>query len=613
MKQLSRIFASIATGILLAAQPVAASQRLNNMVFELKRVEFPAEESPTSRTVSFEMEREGWIYLGLKGKIAPGAEISLRIDGGEITTLHIDGKTTLPEKMCRVNAGLHRLEITTDDATVLESVVIRAIPQIVFFAIDNEMRTRHKLDYSIIRTYDSLWDQGVLQNFNVLTLDPANHTNQYKEEIGKWRALGRSVITKTSLPKDGREEMEKIETLWVKPMQDPLSDGTIVDEITPKYQSIIPYWGKVIHELGKRPDLKGKKLYTFNSIGFPEIYMPLVEGIVASNYYYGPEVYLRRMGDLTGVTTKMKAWRQAKPGIEKQMIIFLGPDNMAPALSFHVHPEQNYKVFLDRQIRMLANEPAFADLAGVGFWSAHYMDDDILCAFARLARHYLIEGNTEPLFNGPLTLPHIENPGFEAGEKGWKLSRANPESLSIRSSSILQYKKGPYSALPEGKRVLYTKRSKEKPNVVSQTVRHLEPGRIYHLNVYALDLNHFQKAEAIPANVEIRGAEVLEEHTRNSVIRTKARPQDEKPEGEEDPFVYEIVQGKVNVTWNHYHRIFRATGETAEVVISDWDQKSVPSGEEGQELVWDFVDIAPNISLEPVLPSSASKPSTSPR
>jgi hypothetical protein len=49
-----------------------------------------------------------------------------------------------------------------------------------------------------------------------------------------------------------------------------------------------------------------------------------------------------------------------------------------------------------------------------------------------------------------------------------------------------------------------------------------------------------------------------------------------------------------NRAWMNYHqRVFRAAGETAELVISDWASDTEPGGEIGQELIFNFIEIQP--------------------
>ena len=49
-----------------------------------------------------------------------------------------------------------------------------------------------------------------------------------------------------------------------------------------------------------------------------------------------------------------------------------------------------------------------------------------------------------------------------------------------------------------------------------------------------------------------------------------------------------------NRGWMNYHwRVFRATGVSARVVVSDWASDSEPGGPVGQELMYNFVQVQP--------------------
>ena len=63
------------------------------------------------------------------------------------------------------------------------------------------------------------------------------------------------------------------------------------------------------------------------------------------------------------------------------------------------------------------------------------------------------------------------------------------------------------------------------------------------------------------------------------------------------PSCYAHVQGKFNAShpyWMNYHwRVFRAKGESAELTVTDWQDRQSPGGPIGQELMFNFVEIQP--------------------
>ena len=49
-----------------------------------------------------------------------------------------------------------------------------------------------------------------------------------------------------------------------------------------------------------------------------------------------------------------------------------------------------------------------------------------------------------------------------------------------------------------------------------------------------------------------------------------------------------------NKAWMNYHfRVFRVTGPTANLAISDWAGPEAPSGPAGQELMFNFIEVQP--------------------
>ena len=49
-----------------------------------------------------------------------------------------------------------------------------------------------------------------------------------------------------------------------------------------------------------------------------------------------------------------------------------------------------------------------------------------------------------------------------------------------------------------------------------------------------------------------------------------------------------------NKAWMNYHfRVFRATGPTAKLALSDWAGPEAPGGPVGQELMFNFIEVQP--------------------
>ena len=60
-------------------------------------------------------------------------------------------------------------------------------------------------------------------------------------------------------------------------------------------------------------------------------------------------------------------------------------------------------------------------------------------------------------------------------------------------------------------------------------------------------------------------------------------------------YFYEFGEFKRNNPyWMNYHQqVFRATAKTAELQLSDWAAENASNGPEGEELIWNFIQLQP--------------------
>ncbi len=100
-------------------------------------------------------------------------------------------------------------------------------------------------------------------------------------------------------------------------------------------------------------------------------------------------------------------------------------------------PTANFRIHLDMQMEILANEPVYAGLYGVQFYRSPYADPDTLRCSARLLRHYCIEGRKDRCFHDPYELKHLLNPDFDEGTAHWQLRPAAAGSIS--TGKMLSY------------------------------------------------------------------------------------------------------------------------------------------------------------------------------
>ena len=99
-------------------------------------------------------------------------------------------------------------------------------------------------------------------------------------------------------------------------------------------------------------------------------------------------------------------------------------------------PTANFRIHLDMQMEILANEPVYAGLYGVQLYRSPYADPDMLRCSAPLLRHYCIEGRKDRCFHDPYELKHLLNPDFEEGTAHWELQPAAPGSISTGKKGL---------------------------------------------------------------------------------------------------------------------------------------------------------------------------------
>jgi hypothetical protein len=144
---------------------------------------------------------------------------------------------------------------------------------------------------------------------------------------------------------------------------------------------------------------------------------------------------------------------------------------------------------------------------------------------------------------------------------------------------------GRYPKTASGDQFCWMKRSAEAPNRVCQTIQELQPGRLYSLKLISADLQQLDKKQELALATDIDGAERLDKYCFQF-------PYPSCYSHEVPPY------NRSHPAHFNFHRVvFRPTGRTAELVISDWATPGDPGGPLGQETAFNFVEVQP--FLEP--------------
>src|SRR4029079_12107864 len=137
---------------------------------------------------------------------------------------------------------------------------------------------------------------------------------------------------------------------------------------------------------------------------------------------------------------------------------------------------------------------ALAGLAGFNWWTSLQADEGTVRFVGKLYRHYGIEGRTDMLTRDPLFMTHLRNADFEKGWEAWTLHPAEAGTIAAKSFPRYGRIEGRYMGLgrpadPEhiGDTFLWMRRSEKRPNSFSQTIKNLEPGRLYSMKMFSCD------------------------------------------------------------------------------------------------------------------------------
>ena len=132
-----------------------------------------------------------------------------------------------------------------------------------------------------------------------------------------------------------------------------------------------------------------------------------------------------------------------------------------------------------------------------------------------------------------------------------------------------------------GDNFLWMKRSEKGPNTFSQTIKNLQPGRLYSLKMFVCDYNDLitpkpKKIEDAKstATVLIEGAAVDTTRSFTEVYASGPEP-------------------KIPVCITYHWKIFRAKTTTATLTVSDWQYPNHPAPPFGQAQAFNFLEIQP--------------------
>ncbi len=259
----------------------------------------------------------------------------------------------------------------------------------------------------------------------------------------------------------------------------------------------------------------------------------------------------------------------------------------------------DYKVFLADLVRSFATHPAYGNLGGFSYSSMFRVDEELARWAAKVLRYYCIEGHTDDICAkyGFRYFPgHLQNGDFAKQLEGWTAVPAEPGA--IRMHNIFEFGENElcfremHAFNPRyGDDFAVMKRSAKAPNVLKQTLKNLEPGKLYYLSCLTLKLKDVEQPGSADGrtafHIEVDNVELIpglkwghEFSTGNLKANARRRASPRR-------------RGLPSAGRVQDRLVFRAKAETAEVRFSDWATADRPGGEIGEETVLTYVICRP--------------------
>lgn len=563
---------------------------LNSMVSELRNV---TDLGQGRTVVDFTNPREGWVFFGATSATGAAGRVTITLPDVERADGQLvqDGQSPgTVEAMRRLPAGRGEITVECTGGARVESLIIRAIPEIGYCRVDSgpQIKPYGPCDWEFLKEH-------VLPHINLAVSRGVPEEQAQRDE---WKRQGKRWITETPLPGLGNPEgvtADGVEKAWIERgrLDDPLIDGIIVDEFGAGDEPIWAQWHEALKRIRDNPKYAGKVYYPYcGPLHGAQASRAFAQTVIDAGWAVALERYLHeeateadaRQAINTVVVDRVKAWDGAQPGIVRNMLIVWGFFISAPPESTNIYPNVDLKAFTDMQMNVLANDPTFFGLYGVTSYLSGYSDEETIRWYGKLCRHYCIEGRTDRLTDY-YQLDHIDNADFEEGLAGWTVSPAEEGSIAAGVADGLSWLEGRYPHTTVGNTYMSMRRCSGAPNSVAQTIRGLKPGQFYSVKMLSADKQEYDAGKSVKGPHALRllvdGVETVEGMTFQFPFGS----------------CYSHTCGQFSrdnpYYMNYYGTVFRARSETAHLTISDWASAEEPGGPIGQELMINFLEVQP--------------------
>jgi hypothetical protein len=494
--------------------PFKEERKLNNLVSELLAV---SSISKASQPFTFTSSKEGWIFISATCKGAGTVRVTLDPQSPMETTV-IQGGAGANEAMRYLPKGVHTIGVESQGEINVERLSVKAIPELIHCGLGFNPE---------IKSY-GLYDMDFLKPDilpNVTTMIVPNNLQLSQTVIDDWHRRGKRFVAEVGIDSKARTAEDHFKYWTGFYDRTPFLDGIIIDEfivnrpvaewvdvMTPerlarmaKEREQYGFYGEALKKIRATDRYKNKTLYAYvggsgKKLNQEIIGTNFIRSIIDCGYRVALERYLHEMSSEQGSKDALETfingvadWEAREPGVKKQMVIAFGLFSMPPG-GINKQPNVDYHVWMDQQMNLVANHRLLSGIAGLEWWTSVLADEETVRFVGKFYRHYAIEGQTTMLTKDPLFLAHIQNADFQKGTQGWTLNPAEEGSIAAKSFPRYGRIEGRYMGLgrpadPEhiGDTFLWMKRSEKGPNTFSQTIKDLEPGRLYSMKMFSCD------------------------------------------------------------------------------------------------------------------------------
>ncbi len=555
----------------------------NNLVSELVLINI----EKGNNHVKFNNPRDGWIYFAEKERNESIAKLDLIGASDKTTELILDRG----ESMRWLKAGKYTVSFRSDSSK--GKFTVRSIPELIFrahfFKRDNDYdspadasyflsQKKHGRDGMYLYYKDYLRD-NIIRNYNTL-IGPSELITDGRKGI-----QGMGMPSKKTLP----QQFE----YWKRAFKSPYS-GIILDEFVPQvkrlskkdsiqggYTAGSGFRKDIFDAMYKLRDANKNHGAFYAYLGIPstietlENCRPLFDVLSKINGYVVLETYIWPDSDNPeNPINKVLIERVVKlnkifPDWLKKGIVCL-----CTMETWDKKSDIDMKVWLDIQMNIIANHPAYKGTYGITSWRTIHTKPETLEWFSSLIRHYGIEGNKSMLSNKygyKLRLDYLKNSDFSNNLLNWKINSASPKSIKLRKIDQISFKRGYF---PRNTNLLVMEKIEGKSNSIEQKIEKLQQGKLYSLQLQAYSPQAAGEVK-VDYNIQIDIKDV-------KIIKTEKR----------------IIRGDgINkICRNAVIIVFKALNKNALLTISDGDP--VPSHPAVKELLFDTIKVQPFYSFK---------------